>query len=665
MIFLLLTALIIFATGALLSLLAGKHYRLARTTVISATVGGALLTAMTAIYVLMTHETLTYSCDWLIPGGTFALKVDPLAAFFLLPIAILPPLAAIYAGEYLKGDAKARNLGTHFFLYCILIMTLTLVATAANVLLFIAAWEIMTISSFFLVSYDHHLAEVREAAWLYLLVAHFGLLMIVAFFLLAGDYCNSLNFADFAPLAHISTTLAATLFFLALCGFGIKAGLFPFFIWLPGAHPAAPSHISAIMSGLVVNAGVYGVLRAMTLLPPLSALWGAIILTLGMLGALYGIAMALLQKDIKRSLAYSTVENIGIIFVGLGLGILAAAKGQTGVAVLAFCGALLHLWNHTLFKGLLFLGAGSLLHGTGSRNLNLMGGLLRRMPHSGVLIIGGSIALAALPPFNGFVSEWLIYTGLLQAGNSFAGISALGIGLILALLGVVGALAILTFTRLLGIALLGEPRSPEAAHAHESSGAMLWPMRILLGFCLLIGLFPQLPLTLLSPVLTQLTAVAAPELTSILQPIGPVGLWGIILCLLILLLGCLLNFLHQRRPVLIAATWGCGFPRPTAKMAYTAEAYSEFAYKQILPQPLRPQVSSMRPRLLFPQNVHFFQQAHEVLLCRVYQPLFSNLAEKCVHLRWLQQGKLHLYLLYIFTCCTLLMLWSILDGRGL
>jgi NADH:ubiquinone oxidoreductase subunit 5 (subunit L)/multisubunit Na+/H+ antiporter MnhA subunit len=375
--------------------------------------------------------------------------------------------------------------------------------------------------------------------------------------------------------------------------------------------------------------------------------------------------MAMLQKDIKRSLAYSTVENIGIIFMGLGLGILATAKGLPVVAILAFSGALLHIWNHTLFKGLLFLGAGALFHATGTRNLNQMGGLLRRMPQAGVLIIGGSVALSALPPFNGFVSEWLIYLGLFRAGAAMTGISALAIAMILALLGVIGTLAIITFTRLIGIALLGAPRSPAAARAQEADGAMLWPMRILLALCLVIGLLPQLPLRLLSPVLTQLTAIPAPRFSAVFTEINQIGLCGIILIIALGLLGLLLAYLRQQRPTATASTWTCSFPRPTARMSYSAEGYSEFAQNHLIPPGMRPEVSKKRPHTLFPQGVRFVQQSHEGLLSHFYQPIFTYLADRCVRLRWFQQGKPHFYLLYIFTSCLLLMLWSILDGRGL
>ncbi|MBE0503933.1 MAG: oxidoreductase [Desulfuromonadales bacterium] len=662
---LLLAAIALLMSGALMSLIAGRRQNLAYTFALTAISGAAFLIAGAVMPLLLHPQTLIASHNWLVPGGTFALSVDPLAAFFLLPIAILPPLAAIYAGAYLKDDGKSRNLAPHWALYALLMASLIMVVMAANVLLFIAAWEIMTISSFFLVSYDHQHSEVREAAWLYLLVAHFGLLLITAFFLLAGSHCGSLNFVDFAPLTQAGPTLTAILFLLALGGFGIKAGLFPFFVWLPAAHPVAPSHVSALMSGLVVNAGLYGVLRAMLLLPPLSALWGAIILTLGLLGALYGIAMAMLQKDVKRCLAYSTVENIGIIFMGIGLGVLATAQQLPVVAALAFAGALLHIWNHTLFKGLLFLGAGTLLHATGTRNLDQMGGLLKRMPQAGLLIIGGSVALAALPPLNGFASEWLIYLGLLHAGVAMSGVSALGISMVLVLFGIVGTLAVVTFTRLIGIALLGEARSPAAAKAHDATPAMLWPMRLLLLGCLLIGLLPQLTLHLLTPVLNQMTPTAVPELNATFAQSGQIGLWGMILCAALIIVALLLTALQRRRPTTPATTWGCGFPRPTARMAYTAESYSGIAHHHLLPQALQPKLSTKRPRSLFPATVQFFQHSQEALLQRCYQPLFSALAERCVRLRWLQQGKQHLYLLYIFICCAGLMLWNILADKGL
>lgn len=659
---LILVALVLLLTGAVLSLIFGKRHPHVFIAVTVLIVCASILTGYIALSVLIGQEILTHSSPWGVPGGAFILHLDALSAFFLLPVAILPPLAAIYSLSYLKEESKTRHLGYYWAIYSTFVAGLILVVTAASVLLFLAGWEIMTLGSFLLVSYDHQHREVRQASWLYLLVAHIGLLFLLAFFLLASTHCGGLDFSTFATLKGISPAFAASLFFLALCGFGIKAGLFPFFVWLPDAHPAAPSHISAVMSGVVVKIGIYGILRVITFLPPISAPLGGILLILGLFGALYGISMAMLQKDIKRSLAYSTVENIGVIFMALGLGLLASAKQLPVVAFFAFAGALLHIWNHTLFKGLLFLAAGTLLHATGTRNLDQMGGLLRRMPQAGLLTIGGSIALTALPPLNGFVGEWFIYLGLFHAGTAMIGVSALLITMVLAILAVVGALTIITFTRLIGIALLGDARTPAAAQAQDADLVMLWPIRLLFVLCLLMGLFPQMPMALLMPLLSQLALVSGAELASISSDLNQISRWGGGICLALFLVTFISVYLWRKRPSATAPTWGCAFPRPTSQMSYTAEGYSEFACNHLLPEMMRPEGSQKPLQTLFPDKRTFFLNFREIVLQRFYQPIFTDLANICVRLRWLQQGKQHLYLLYIFSCCAILILWSILGG---
>lgn len=621
--------------------------------------GGAALLA--AGQVLLDQESLVWSFDWAIPAGTLALQLDPLAACFVLPIALLGSCCAIYGARYLREEGVRRPLALHWFFYNLLFAALLLVVTAANTLLFLAAWELMTLASFFLVAWDHQTTEVRQAAWLYLLAAHCGLMLLLALFIQAGIFCDSFNFADFTSLARSSVGMANLFFLLALCGFGVKAGLLPLHIWLPDAHPAAPSHVSALMSGVLVKTGIYGILRVLTWLPPAPAWWGWLLAVLGIAGALYGIILACLQSDIKRALAYSTIENVGIILLGLGFGMVAQAEGRPALALLAYAGGLLHIWNHALFKGLMFLGAGALVHATGTRDMNRMGGLLKRMPLAGLLWIGGSLAISALPPLNGLASEWLIYLGLLKAGMATDGFMALPALLLIGLLGLVGALALLTFSRLVGICLLGEPRTAMARHAHDVSAWMLLPMALLLFGCLLIGLLPQAALALLQGPLASLLRQPVVEFP---VPLARFGQAGFFLLLALGLGWLLLRWLQQRRPRAEGPTWGCGFSFPNPRMSYTGAAYSELLFRHVLPKLVQPTIDQVAATGVFPTGGLLRQTSRDPLLTRCWRPLFVLIAERCQQLRWLQQGRLSIYLLYMFILSTLLLAWSTWTGKG-
>jgi formate hydrogenlyase subunit 3/multisubunit Na+/H+ antiporter MnhD subunit len=654
---LLLAAFTILLCGALLALLAGKHSPAATLLGTLSTLLAVASASGAALQTLLGSSDQSWAIPWNVPAGDFALHLDPLAACFVLPIALLSGCCALYGAGYLKDTGRQRALAPHWFFFNLLVAAMLLVVTAANAVLFLVAWEIMTLASFFLVAWDHHLEEVRRAAWLYLLAAHCGMILLLLFFVQTGALCNSFNFADFMPLAQLSPLPAAYLFLLVLFGFGVKAGLMPVHIWLPNAHPVAPSHVSALLSGVLVKTGIYGILRALTWLPPAPDWWGWLIAGLGMLGALYGIAMACLQGDIKRCLAYSTVENVGIILLGLGFGMVAQAQGHPTIALLAYAGGLLHIWNHALFKGLMFLGAGALLHATGTRDMNRMGGLLKRMPLTGLLWIGGSLAISALPPLNGLVSEWLIYLGLLQAGTVAVGFLALPALLLIGLLGLVGALALLTFVRLIGICLLGEARDDCAQHAHEVSPLMLLPMLLLLAGCLLIGLFPQRVMLLLRGPLAQL--LRQTEVIDLPVPLAGFGLCSAALLLALLLGFILLHGLRRRRPATATTTWGCGFRFSHARMAYTGEAFSELASRQVLPKGLRPEVQGGVTTGLFPQTVSLRQISVDPVLTRQWQPLFEWIAQRCQRLHWLQQGQLPVYLLYMFVGSMLLLVWSL------
>lgn len=655
-------ALLLILSGGTASLFAGRKSILASLLAVIGTFAGSAMGLVISAKILFLQGATTFSLSWQVPGGEFSLAIDPLSACFLLPIFVLSPLCALYGAGYLADEGKERILGPQWFFFCVLVVAMALVVTAANGLLFVAVWELMSLSSFFLVAFDHQLPVVQRSAWTYLLACHVGAACLFALFLLAGQICGSLEFSAFGVLQQVGPGLALTLFVLAVIGFGTKAGLFPLHVWLPDAHPAAPSHVSALMSGVMVKTGIYGILRVLTLLPIAPVWWGGLLAGCGIIGAVYGIALATQQRDVKRCLAYSTVENVGIIFLGLGLGLAANSAGLPQIAALALAGGLLHVWNHALFKGLMFLGAGSLLHATGTRDMNLMGGLLRKMPLAGGLIIGGSLAIAALPPFNGLISEWLIYLGMLQTGQAVSGFWSLFPYLLLGMLGLTGALAVVAFTRIVGIALLGEPRSEAAQHAHEASLLMTLPMGLLLGGCLLIGILPQASLSLLDGPIAQLLHSNATASPAAAGPLSRLGCWSAMLMLVLAVVWLLLGYLRKKRPTATEATWGCGFRFPSPRMSYSAEAFGEMT-QHLLPRVIQPEVEAVVPQGLFPTAASITQRSVDPALKKFFYPGFHWLAERCVHLRWLQQGKLQVYLFYIFVCCAVLIAWSVIEGR--
>jgi formate hydrogenlyase subunit 3/multisubunit Na+/H+ antiporter MnhD subunit len=659
-----LLALGILLIGGLGALMAGRRSKLATLCGVGGAVAGSLLGLAAAGPALYSGETLRLALAWQVPAGRFALEIDRLSAFFLVPIFALALFCAIYGSEYLKPSAAARRQGPPWFFFNLLIAAMAMVAAAANAVLFLAAWELMSLASFFLVAFDHQREEVRRAAWLYLLSTHIGATLLFALFLLLSTWAGSADFADFGSLAALSPGPAAAIFLLALGGFGSKAGLFPLHVWLPDAHPAAPSHVSALMSGVMIKLGIYGILRVCGFLPPEPAWWGGLLMGLGIVGALFGIAMAAMQQDVKRCLAYSTVENVGLIFLAVGLSWYAAARDLPEIALLALAGGLLHLWNHALFKGLMFLGAGSLLHGTGTRDLDLMGGLLKRMPVTGSLLLGGSVAICALPPLNGFVSEWLIYRGLLQTGNATSGLPALYPLLLVGLLALTGGLAVVVFTRLTGIALLGQPRHRQAALAHESGWLMLAPMVALLGLCLAAGAFPEIPLRLILGVSGDCLHQAALPTAVLPVAIGQLShsLLAVLAVILLIAVGLLLPL---RRMTAKRPTWGCGYAFPDVRMAYTAEGYAELVQHHLLPKCLGPTETGGQLRGIFPAGETLQQESTDPVFQRLFSPLFAGIARRCNQLHWLQRGRMHIYLLYIFVTCFLLLTWSTLTEWGL
>jgi NADH:ubiquinone oxidoreductase subunit 5 (subunit L)/multisubunit Na+/H+ antiporter MnhA subunit len=464
-----------------------------------------------------------------------------------------------------------------------------------------------------------------------------------------------------APVLGVRET---GLFALALFGFGVKAGVVPLHVWLPEAHAAAPSHVSALMSGAMVKLGFYGILRVLLCLGGALASWGSALAVLGLIGAFVGAAGALAQRDLKRALAQSSVENLGLISLGLGIGLGGLVPGDRALAALGLGAALLHVWNHAALKGTLFLAAGSVQHGAGTRDLEHLGGLLRAMPRTGLLFGLGAVGLAALPPLNAFASEWLLYLGLLQGTSSTAPLRSLAAALALGWLALVGALAATAFARLFGIAFLGEPRSHQARAAHDEHGASLAAMLVLALACVAAGLAPVALLGCVEAPLRQLGSLGGDSLAlgpvaSALAPLQPLalGVW------LALALGGVVLSARLRRVASEAdGTWACGYAVPVPRAQYTASSFSELFAQRVLPRALAAPLTL--PRLAGPQPgpTRLLASYDGLLVRRLYEPLLSSLATACAGLRRLQQGHMHLYLAYILVAVMAALAWSSLGG---
>lgn len=586
---------------------------------------------------------------WPVPYGALALGLDPLSAVFAAAIFALGLAAAVFGAGYMRAHA-GRSIGAFALFFNLLLASMALVVAARQALLFLVAWEGMTIVSFLLVAHEHEDPSVRRAARIYLVASHLGAAFLFAMFLLLGREAGSLRFEAFAALRGGGAP-AALLFLLAVVGFGTKAGLVPLHVWLPEAHPAAPSHVSALMSGVLVKMGVYGILRVLTFLPPAPGWAGLLLAGVGLAGALAALALALGQRDVKRVLAYSTVENVGIIALAAGLGLVGAAHRAPLVAALGLVAALLHVWNHALMKGLAFLGAGALVHGAGTRDLERMGGLMRRLPWTGALLVLAAVALGGLPPLNGFVSEWLLYLGLLQGGRGAPGGLALAAWLALAALALVGALAAVVFTRLLGTALLGLPRSPEAEHAHEAGPLMLAPLVALGAGNVALAAFPAQAAGLLAPAAAQVLGTSEAEVLAALAPVttalaGPLRAGLIALVVLGVALAVGARRLLAGRPVAAASTWGCGFSAASPRVQYTASSFAQLALAAAVPRPLRPRERLRPPAGPFPAGAALALDADDPARTRVFEPAFRRVGGWFSRLRGFQQARLNLQLLY-------------------
>lgn len=509
------------------------------------------------------------------------LRLDLLSAYFLMLVNLLGAAASLFGWQYGRYE---KEPGRILPFYPLFIAGMSLVTVADDAFMFLLAWEFMSLSSWLLVLSTHTERDTPHAAYVYIVMASVSTVaLLLAFGLLAGiggDY-------SFAAIRahHLSPLVAAGVLFLALVGAGSKAGIVPFHVWLPLAHPAAPSHVSALMSGAMTKVAIYGLVRILFDLVGAPAWWwGVVVLAIGGGTALMGVLYALMEHDLKRLLAYHTIENIGIIVIGLGLALGARANGLDALASLALVAALFHVLNHGLFKSLLFLGSGAVLSATGARDMDRLGGLIHRMPVTALLFLIGSAAISALPPLNGFASEWLTFQAILDGASFPQWLLKFAVPVVGAMLALAAALAAVCFVKVYGVVFLGRPRSPEAAEAKEVGRAMLAPMAALAALCVLVGVLPMSVLALLRPLVAILLPDAPAALAEsnwlMLVPleVGRSSYSGLVVLIATALLTGLIVVAIRRFASLRlrrAPVWDCGFPDASPALQYSSASFAQ------------------------------------------------------------------------------------------
>ena len=642
-------SMLVIVSGGVFTLIFRRQFILMKIIGVFMISAGCFLGLIDAFSKLFNPGQYSFSFNCL---NTLALsfKIDNLSAFFLVAIFAVSLLAAIFSFHYMNKKEDALRTAVNYLFFSLLIASMALVVTAENIIAFMFSWEIMSLSSFFLVIYDYQSPENRKAGYLYFVFSQVGAMFIFAAFGILYGYTGSF---EFTPAATLPDGAKILVFILCFIGFGSKAGVFPFHVWLPHAHPAAPSHISAVMSGVMIKTGIYGILRLYGLLDLHTPLFGEIVVIAGMVSGVLGVVYALGQHDLKRLLAYHSVENIGIILIGIGLGMIGVSTGNPTMAVLGFSGGLLHVLNHSIFKSLLFMGAGIVIRKTGTRSIDALGGLLKNMKITGVTFLIGSLAISGLPPFNGFVSEFLIYLG------GFKGVALDKTAFVLSLLSiislaVIGGLALACFTKVVGVVFQGEPRSHAAEDVDEKGLTMLVPMLILATACVVIGVFPGLFFKMALKGISSLGIGYSIPFEPFLRITENITLAAAIFFVVFLMILALRMILYRNKPLRRSGTWGCGFTQPTVKMQYTGSSYAAFILEFFRPvAPLNEDHPAIQGR--FPGKTHYHSHVNDIAELHMGNVIIRPILWMFDKLRWIQHGDIHLYIGYILLAVVVLL----------
>lgn len=650
--------------GATISLVLCKRHPLANALsnaiAIVASLSGIVFALCKFLY--YTHNTVRFSLSTSISLFSVDFYIDNLSAFFVLMISSLSLIVSIYSISYMKHYFYVRNIGYFGFLYNLFIASMLMVVTSGQLFFFLVVWEIMSLVSYFLVTYENEKHESYKAGKIYIIMTHIGTMFIMAAFVLIYVYTRTAKF-DLINIATLPAAVKNVTFIFLLIGFGTKAGVIPLHIWLPYAHPAAPSNVSALMSGIMIKTAIYGIIRfVIVILGAPTEWWGGVILIAGASSTILGVAYALMENNIKRLLAYSSIENIGIILIGIGIAAISKANGQNLIAAFALSAAMLHALNHSVFKGLLFMGAGSIHYSTGTKDMEKLGGLIKKMPYTAVFFLAGALSISAIPPLNGFIGEWITYQSLFLSLAHTGNLVKILTILTVALLAMAGALAAYCFVKLFGIAFLAMPRTTHASEAKEVPKTMRTAMGISAMFCLLIGIFPWMIIKMIDLVNVELlkTSVCSgiTGFSSVLLfplsvknvSLSPVviGVSIISICIILVLVNALVG---KKSKVRIYGTWDCGYVQLNSRMQYTATGFSK-PIRIVLRAIFRPQRELQVEEGSSPyfyKNAKYVVSTQSIIEKYFYKPMIKKLFNFARRMRLIiQTGSVHTYLIYIF-----------------
>ncbi|MCL4549699.1 MAG: hydrogenase [Bacteroidetes bacterium] len=595
--------------------------------------------------------------------GDIPLRIDALSAWMILIINFTVLTGVLYGVKYLEHyKDKINNTVLHLSLIVVFHLSMLFVCIVQNFLAFLIVWEIMAISSFLLVIFEYWNKETIRAGINYLIQSHIGVLFLTVAYIWVITATGSEDFKAIQIFSQqVPPALSVTFFVLIFIGFGFKAGFIPFHTWLPYAHPSAPSHISGMMSGVIIKLGIYGILRVILLLKSDFVVIGVIILIVSMFSGLYGVMLAIVQHNLKKLLAYHSIENIGIIGIGIGLGTLGLGLKNDFLAITGFAGGLLHILNHSLFKSLLFYGAGSVYQQTHTLNIEKLGGLVKRMPKTSALFLIAAAAICGLPPFNGFISEFLIYSGLFSGLKTFNfSLSLFMLSAIVSLV-LIGGLAILCFTKVFGTVFLGTERSKYAVEPHEVSGKMIFPQYLIAALIIGIGIFPQFFLMSLRQTISLFVPTINTTSYSIyfnqINILANIGLTGGLILLLVFILYSVKKWSEKKKIISVEPTWGCGYVAPNERMQYTASSFVK-NYVNLIEPVLSIKKSDVVIQDVFPSPQKYESSTYDKIEYYVIDKNVKLIKKLLYRFDFLQNGKIQYYILYGLIFIILIILYA-------